>query len=386
MPPTTDYVPVWSVRRKIIARPSATKGKSRQNSINGRSLPNADDDQDDDSDIDMHDAEYSRPVNSDFVHVTDPFYVAGVDPQQHLPQAPFPHADSSWKTARTELARGRAIDKPKVDTDNALQHRHLAVLTNILHTCLHRNDWSRAAKAWGLLLRTMHAGDYIDIRAHERWGIGAEILLRQGIIDTASQSRQDVPEYSAQAYEAAKAYLEQLIIQYPFNKQSPAQRIDALNFYPALIGLCIFQAVEANQAAIARLESDDFEAREEHASSSIELENIRKSELESALSIGERLDTVLVAPPYDKHVKLLQLRGMVGLWAADVCRELCKIAKTQESEVGDPSSASLEHDDIQDWVRQASDQTTKAIRHFEQLTALGHVLPDVIASYMKNHD
>jgi hypothetical protein len=56
-------------------------------------------------------------------------------------------------------------------------------------------------------------------------------------------------------------------------------------------------------------DSSDLRAREEA---------IQAEELNRATEIADRLDQLVVSPPFDKQASLLQLRGNIALWISDL--------------------------------------------------------------------
>lgn len=132
-----------------------------------------------------------------------------------------------------------------------LRQQHLDVLTSLLHRCILEKDYRRASRAWGMLLRMEVNGHPLDIRAQERWGIGAELLLHGGndlrshVAPEESETRElgeRLQDQSADSFQSglmkAKDYYERLILQYPFRK-SAADSTSSLTFYPVMFGVWI---------------------------------------------------------------------------------------------------------------------------------------------------
>ncbi|KAH7070945.1 hypothetical protein FB567DRAFT_410607, partial [Paraphoma chrysanthemicola] len=184
----------------------------------------------------------------------------------------------------------------------SLRKRHLDVLSTLMHRCLLEQDYERAGRAWGMLLRTQVAGGRpVDPRNHGRWGIGAEVLLRRRPGSATPNERvpagdrHDSPQdmFSEEGFELAREYYERLIIQFPNRKTAP-NAVDERTFYPAMFSLWIFELSHA------------------------QIETIQVEELARATEIAERLDQLVASPPFDKQASLLQLRGNVGLWVSDL--------------------------------------------------------------------
>jgi hypothetical protein len=73
---------------------------------------------------------------------------------------------------------------------------------------------------------------------------------------------------------------------------------------------------------------DDFSAKEEA---------IQMEELTQALEIAERLDQVIMSPPFDRQPSLLELRGNVALWIGDLT--MGKLRSDEDCDM-DPSTYS----------------------------------------------
>ncbi|KAL4903610.1 extracellular mutant protein 11-domain-containing protein [Aspergillus multicolor] len=311
------------------------------------------------------------------------YRVAGLSFNEELPDTKyFPHAPVKEKDPEDEgktfkgKGKGRKAkkkDREAKDADGGVNHRrsvpkqlsklsppiyvpqsaaqqgnlrlrHLAVLTSVLHRCLLEGDYIRAGRAWGLIIREQFGGTPIDVRTDDRWGIGAEILLRKdrqisdehlGIKRTDYGSYVEKPRllFTREGFKAAKLYYEILITQHPFQKDRP-ELISALHFYPAMFGLWIYVAQE--ESADARRERkagcgsgsgpepDEPEPGSENDGQSDGVDDqslaaeSRKIELSEAEKIAESMDAIITSPPYSDSPELLELRGMVCEWIADL--------------------------------------------------------------------
>ncbi|KAJ9629861.1 hypothetical protein H2203_002243 [Taxawa tesnikishii (nom. ined.)] len=302
------------------------------------------------------------------------------------------------------------VPSPAPEDENqstSLRRDHLDVLTTIMHTALLRGDYVRAGRAWGLILRTDFGGRGIDVRAHGRWGIGAEILLRRdsshahrlrdaegseaeeesGDADVGIKGKDEI---SSEGFALAKEYYERLILQYPYQKTYP-HAINALTFYPAMFGLEIYEAQQRSQRAVGRMETssvadqdnsyndaaDDSEGREEQTAA------VKKLELDAALSLAGRMDELLISPPFDKYVPLLQLRGMVALWIADLYEDT--IPRTRQRGSADESEEEEQEDPftrnqrLQNTVN-ARSAREKATGYFRKVKDGGGQLPAFVAA------
>ncbi len=260
------------------------------------------------------------------------YAVAGRPVEDKLPDHPFPHADN---TSRCEPARfdydlrqklkpahASCLERGTSSAVQSLHQQHLAVMTTILHRCLLEQDFVRAGRALGMILRDEVGGRPVDIRAQGRWGIGAEILLRQDAQKqhrSQEQSRSSSPEqntsldrprawFSRKGLEDAKKYYERLIVQYPFYKQNPGA-VNALDFYPAMFGLWIY--VVHQEAKLKSVESQS--GPNDSDDTQIILE-----ELSQAREIADRMELVMSALPYREDYDLVDLSRNVRVWIHDL--------------------------------------------------------------------
>lgn len=313
-----------------------------------------------DGDEDLESEESDAGIGASLILTPDEahqYRVAGLSVNKELPGGHFPHAppreDRPTIPTRRKILDSLASLSPPIYTPQSatkqggLRLQHLGVLTTTLHRCLLQRDYIRAGRAWGLLLREEFGGRPIDSRGGGRWGIGAEILLRQGrqMTDISSGLQEgDGPPHGARGvsrpcftkkgFEDAKDYYERLIIQHPYRKVAP-DAISSLYFYPAMFGLWIYVVQEESNIAREDLdrcredssddglsEVEDMPAGRDHAASKQRRQalvaTMRETELEQAQHIAARMDDVTASPPYSDSHDLLELRGMVSLWIADL--------------------------------------------------------------------
>ena len=236
------------------------------------------------------------------------------------------------------FAKGPA-DTIDIDVSGNLgiRQRHLAAVTAILHRSLLEGEYVRAGRAWGMLLRAESSGQTMDLRTNDRWGIGAEILLRQrrGVGDTDGASS---CWFSRDGLEKAKAYYERLVLQYPYRKVAP-NATGPLDFYIAMFSLWIYSVNEQHlleltdigktAQAVHRSGRSKNDESESDSTSSLSLPymqlresqrrgQIRQKTLDRAQEIAARLEELLVSPPYIDNSRFRELREMVALWIGDL--------------------------------------------------------------------
>ncbi|KAL2047005.1 hypothetical protein N7G274_001023 [Stereocaulon virgatum] len=224
-----------------------------------------------------------------------------------------------------------------VSGNSGVRQRHLAAVTAILHRSLLEGEFVRAGRAWGMLLRAESSGHTMDLRTNDRWGIGAEVLLRQsrGIGDT---DRATSCWFSREGLEQAKAYYERLVLQYPYRKVAP-NATGPLDFYIAMFSLWIYSVNEQHLLELTdvvktaqtvhrsdRSKNDESESDSISSSSLPHMQlresqrrgQIRQKTLNCAQEIAARLEELLVSPPYIDNSRFQELRGMVAMWIGDL--------------------------------------------------------------------
>ncbi|EEQ92194.1 uncharacterized protein BDCG_07314 [Blastomyces dermatitidis ER-3] len=293
------------------------------------------------------------------------YRVAGQPFHKELPGGSFPHSGlgkrKTTKISRKQIEKELSQLSPPIFIPRAegqcssLRLQHLGVITTILHRCLLEGDYARAGRAWGLILRDEFGGHGIDVRSGGRWGIGAEILLWSDHNATAHSSTSTgigdagIPHppprrhwFTRRGFERAKSYYERLILQFPYRKTAPGA-LGPLDFYPAMFGLWISLVQEESQSArdaammdmsdTAEMYDFDDPTHDDNMSISSDMPHRRRSsnnrkndiiaetrrkELAEAEQIAAQMDELLISPPFSDSHELLQLRGMLSLWIADL--------------------------------------------------------------------
>ena len=342
--------------------------QQRQESKKRKREQDSSDDEDAASEV-SPEPDRSRPLPSTAFHPvnrTDPYHIAGHSREDPLPLPPFPHAAvkeprKPRKPIDEELA---ALNPPLYvppataeDKSTSLKRRHLDNITTILHRCMLKGDWARASRAWSLLLRTEISGRGIDVRRNGRWGIGAEILMRVGaqqhgrdgedkvtgdVEDTSSRAS-DKPaqnnaelQFSERGFKLAREYYERLILQYPHTPYTQ-HSLNAMAIYPALFNIWIYDVQDRSQRARKRIDSsysepagsgdDSMQSEDSNPDKNSITRQLRAQELEEVLPIANRMDELLLSPPYDTSSSLLQLRGMVAMWISDLHAGLASVTE-----------------------------------------------------------
>ena len=295
----------------------------------------------------------------------------------------FPHQSQTSSRSKTkdEVAHELATLKPALSSARGpaydiqtnlagapgLRQRHLAAMTTTLQRCLLDRDYIRAGRAWGLLLRTEHNGHIMDLRTNNRWGVGAEILLRRDVElarsgkdgrmsdshEFAESDRERSCWFSVDGFEKARSYYERLVLQYPYRKTAP-NATGPLDFYRAMFGLWIYSVNEQHSAALGSLrkhtdhdlhnqsiveDETESESKSDTASASDmgmglrysqERNRIWKGTLQRAQEIASRLAELLISPPYTNSDLFKSLREMVDRWIKDLSAEATSPAVLSE--------------------------------------------------------
>jgi hypothetical protein len=336
--------------------------------------------------------------------------LAGLSPEQELdvPRFPFPHASATPASAHpgtTKLQKELAAPPSRLYLANAtsrghlpgrqgepttLRNTHLSLLSTLLHRCLLEGDYQRAGRAWGMILRTRVAGGHpVDPRNHGRWGIGAEILLHRhprpgpNSQPASVERQQDTPPewhadmFSEAGFELAREYYQRFIVQYPSRRQAP-HAVDERAFYPAMFSLWVLEVCEKSKRARSRHHKDPRRSRSRSMSidslsgqdandTRAREEAIQAEELTRAMEIADRLDQLVVSPPFDKQASLLQLRGNIALWISDLVMGMP--ASDAQDDDWDPYSATAGGQNISGSTAEQRTKLTSCTRHLQQARA-----------------
>ncbi|KAL8825564.1 MAG: hypothetical protein Q9191_004334 [Dirinaria sp. TL-2023a] len=283
-----------------------------------------------------------------------------------------------------------------------LRKQHVAVIVAILHKSLLSGDYVRAGRAWGMLLRAKAQGRSMDVRNHDQWGIGAEILLlretqlkrkrteaeateeyekyHSAIPHNIGAHQQPSTLFSREGFIKAKDYYERLILQYPYRKTMP-NAPNSMQFYPAMFGLWIYAVQENHRCVLNALKQGDDGRGVDHES--IDSRRISVITLQSASEIASRLDELLVSPPYSDQANLWRLRGMVALWTTDLLYEVRDRDPAYEQDramldsdsVGDQYEVERAETEQKTYRKRELDAKSKAQEAFHNVSKLLHHVP-----------
>ncbi|PYH47515.1 uncharacterized protein BP01DRAFT_414383 [Aspergillus saccharolyticus JOP 1030-1] len=228
------------------------------------------------------------------------YRVAGLSFDQELPGGKFPHAPARSKSSVRQTQEGvlaelSSLSSPFYPPQSAahqgnLRLQHLAALTTILHRCLLQKDYE-------------FNGRPIDVRTEGRWGI--DMAAEKGSADLSSQLEGPASElmFTRKGFEDAKNYYERLIIQHP-----------SLHFYPAMFGLWVYVIQEESEVSRRNIWARDEDLASDHGSH----RDSKQRAHALAQKLAGRMDEILGSPPYSDSPELLELRGMVSRWIADL--------------------------------------------------------------------
>ncbi|KAL7926350.1 hypothetical protein ACQKWADRAFT_181781 [Trichoderma austrokoningii] len=286
------------------------------------------------------------------------------DPRLSAKQFPHQRLDLAENEKRKPGPKG-GQQKPRLRDDD--RKGHLDVILRATEQFLAQGDVAKAAKAFGIILQLRPRTQSIDIRLHNLWSIGAEILIRQR--EKLENLNQHLPEHStpgqggyafqmvepqwnlSNSMSEIKTYFEILIRQYAYDHKLP-HKLSALDFWLALLSCELGNVYIEHVAGIARLEeetrlqhtdpahqdasmsaspstsdpgqpdfeSGDFEPQyesKEHWAKK-QKEAICQRTLGGLQDINLRMEKLADQLPYSKNAHFLQLKEMTSLLSADL--------------------------------------------------------------------
>ncbi|KAM0510749.1 hypothetical protein ACHAPE_010598 [Trichoderma viride] len=292
-----------------------------------------------------------------------PFALAGLsehDEDPRLSAKRFPHQrlDLEEDEKRKPGPKGGQQRARLRDDD---RKGHLDVILRSTEQFLAQGDVAKAAKAFGIILQLRPRTQSIDIRIHNLWSIGAEILMRQR--EKLENLNQHLPQGShafpmaesrwsfSSSMSEIKSYFEILIRQYAYDHKMP-RKLSALDFWLALLSCELGNIYTEHLGGIARLEketrlqhtdpahpdplmsaspstsdhgqpeftSGDYEPQyelKEHWAKK-QKEAICHRTLAGLQDINLRIEKLMDQLPYSRNAHFLQLKEMTSLLAADI--------------------------------------------------------------------
>lgn len=258
-----------------------------------------------------------------------------------------------------------------VQSNQGFRAHHAVALTTVLHRCLLQGDYLRAGRTWGILLRMEIANGKLDLRNHDHWGLGAEILYHQRSQPSPNIARQEAEPlvdgndtnkdsslkpfywYNPEGFKEAREYFERLILQYPYQKRY-SSLINALDFYPAMFGLWIYSVQQQHGLKLQYRKESYPNIKEESSKVSQSAEKtsalgLKMKEdpqsaeehtvyVDRAREIQNRLDVLLLSPPFSDNARLCNLQSMVNQWVSHISnsnsRSLDMASAKEEDETG----------------------------------------------------
>ncbi|KAM0452653.1 hypothetical protein ACHAPV_009272 [Trichoderma viride] len=286
------------------------------------------------------------------------------DPRLSAKQFPHQRLDLEEDEKRKPSPKG-GQQRPRLRDDD--RKGHLDALLRATEQFLAQGDVAKAAKAFGIILQLRPRTQSIDIRLHNLWSIGAEILMRQR--EKLENVNQHLPEHSppgpgghafpmaesrwrvSSSMSEIKSYFEILIRQYAYDHKLP-HKLSALDFWLALLSCELGNIYTEHLGAIARLEKEirlqqtefahpdplmsalpstsdpgqpDFESdifepqyeTKEHWAKK-QKEAICQRTLGGLQYINLRTEKLMDQLPYSKNAHFLQLKEMTSLLSADL--------------------------------------------------------------------
>ncbi|EXA43519.1 hypothetical protein FOQG_06350 [Fusarium oxysporum f. sp. raphani 54005] len=295
------------------------------------------------------------------------FAIAGLSETEENPSRrirDFPHRGISSNEAFSIEAE--SDEDPETEGDEAARPKskkstsrkrggHFDVLLQSIHYFLDRGEIAKASRAYGLILQLRPSGLPIDIRHHDLWAIGAEILMREGeeTLQQDESSHENQPKSTKRWGRAAnmnkvKAYFDTLIQQHPYDYKTP-KVVSALDFWIALFSCEIYNTHTEHILALDRLESEiDEDPRREsfgndESIASGETDSVETGRLHKkyelrvqALSImkdiTKRMDVLMQDMPYSRNQHYLRLRAMASFYIADLILPISPVSQFQAEE------------------------------------------------------
>jgi hypothetical protein len=270
------------------------------------------------------------------------------------------------------------------------RERNIGVLVAILRRCVDEGDMVRARRAFGLLVRANVDGRRVDLRSEGFWGLGAEILMREGERppDGTAEADDEVQGAregsgrkrrwgSARNMVLVRRFFEDLIQLYPYNRTHP-EAVSALDFYPVLFSCEMYNAHAELELALERAEEEeheeDSEMQEDYGTREGRMKAVKDELRVSALGalgcVTGKMDELLMTLPYSKSLEMLRLRGMIALFMGDL----------------EMPAPPRDEDEDEEGTRRRDTERMKAVELFKKVLAGGGEVEPWIRRLVAEHD
>ncbi|OAA44391.1 hypothetical protein NOR_04119 [Metarhizium rileyi] len=249
------------------------------------------------------------------------------------------------------------------------QISQLDTLLRSIHQLLDRGEVTKSARLFGIMLQSRPGSRPIDVRQHNIWAIGAEIIMRGGedvallhrglqyvdieggehtnglFCGSKEYTRIRIPRKwgSADNVNKMKAFLGVLTQKYPYDHRFP-KNISAPDFQLAMLSCEVYSChatyASANESMTSppsfgreevhtqtanRGSEDAYEHEQpelttilEQPDPQISWQQSRLHAYETLQDISRRMDLLIDGLPYSKNHYFLQLRATVSLLIADI--------------------------------------------------------------------
>ncbi|KAH0496572.1 hypothetical protein TgHK011_003924 [Trichoderma gracile] len=294
------------------------------------------------------------------------------DPRRAVKDFPHRAQDSGEDEKRYQSEAERRQRKSTRRDDD--RKGHLDVMLRATEQFLAQGDISKAARAFAIVLQLRPRAQPIDIRLHNLWSIGSEILMRQReqlqemdqqytqLLSSQSESsrggsnetRVAAPHWGSSAnLSEIKSYYEILIRQFAYDQKQP-NKPSALDFWLALLSCELSTIYAEHLRSIARLEADmklqdadsaphdiarltspnalevlarrpgyelgdsgsQYETRDDWARSWRDA--ISQRTLAGLRDVNQRMEKLMDQPPYSQNGHFLRLREITSLLSRDL--------------------------------------------------------------------